>query len=107
MSKPTLEWAPFRIKANVSEAQLLKASEHLQAGFVSKQDGFMERRLMRAPDGSYVDLVLWTSAEAADRAMANAAKSDSCGLYFSLMETDSADPGASVLLFETVADYAA
>mgnify|MGYP001169655596 CR=1 FL=1 len=107
MNKPTIEWAPFRTKPGVTEAQLLEASAHLQTAFVAKQDGFLERRLMRAADGGYVDLVLWASPDSADRAMQNAAKSETCSLYFSLMQADSADAGAGVLHFETLAEYAA
>jgi len=107
MSKPTIEWAPFRTKPGVTEAELLEASAHLQSAFVSKQEGFLERRLIRGHDGGYVDLVLWASAESADRAMQNAAKSETCSLYFALMEANDADPGAGVLHYDSLADYAA
>jgi hypothetical protein len=70
---------------------------------VAKQDGFLEHKLMRAADGGYVDLVLWASPESAHRAMASAAKSETCSLDFSLMQADSADAGAGVLHYQTLA----
>jgi hypothetical protein len=101
----TLEWAPFRVKHGVTEAQLTAASEHLQSAFVSKQAGFIRRWLVRADDGEYVDLVLWSSPQTAACAMENASKSDTCATFFSLMESDFAEAGASVKQFAIVAAY--
>jgi hypothetical protein len=106
MMRETLEWAPFRTKPGVTDSQLLAASEHLQKEFVSRQEGFLSRRLVRAPGGGYVDIVLWSSLELARRAMENAARSDTCSAYFSLMEADAAEAGAGVLHFECLAEYA-
>jgi hypothetical protein len=106
MQRRVLEWAPFRLKAGVEEASLLAASQELQRGFLAGQPGFMRRELLRAPDGSYVDLVLWETREAADAAMSHAADSTTCSLYFRLMTPEAADAGAGVLHFDEVARYA-
>lgn len=105
MTHAVLEWAPFRVKPGVTEKQLLAASAGLQSGFLSKQAGFLERRLVRRPDGSYVDVVLWASAEAAARAMKHAEESETCSTFFSLMESDSATAGAGVEHFDVIAGY--
>jgi hypothetical protein len=105
MTKTTMEWAPFRVRPGVTEAQLLAASAHLQSAFVARQEGFINRRLVRTSDGGYVDIIVWASAEAADRAMQNAAKSDTCSSFFALMEADSAAPGAGVSHLDVIAEY--
>jgi len=105
MTRKTLEWAPFRLRPGIAEERLLDASAKLQADFVSKQAGFLGRRLVRKSDGSYIDLVLWESMAAADKAMQHAAESDTCSTFFTLMESEDATAGAGVEHFEVVAEY--
>ncbi len=95
-----IEWAPFRLKAGVPDEALFEASETLQADFIDRQPGFVQRELLKGSDREWVDLVWWESREAADRAVANAAASAACHAYFQLMEeADHAAPGAGVLHF--------
>ncbi len=92
-----VEWAPFRLKAGVTEQDLLVASEGLQEDFLARQPGFVRRELLRAGDGWWVDLVYWADAESALGVLAAAAASPVCHRYFALMEgAEHADPGAGV-----------
>ncbi|OQW56116.1 MAG: hypothetical protein A4S17_14005 [Proteobacteria bacterium HN_bin10] len=91
-----IEWAPFKLKAGVSEEALLRASQQLQREFLDRQAGFVSRRLLRSGDGSYVDMVVWASQEEAASAMEVAAQSTTCSAYFALMGANHADPGAGV-----------
>jgi len=101
-----IEWAPFRLKNGVTEADILAASDALQVAFLASQPGFVRRELVRADDGRYIDIVCWATKEAADEAVANAAKSASCGRYFSLMQAeDHDDPNAAVSHFRVVKRY--
>ena len=101
-----IEWAPFRLRAGVSEEALTQASNALQRDFLQSQPGFVSRRLLRAADGSYVDMVVWASEAQAMAAMEQAAGSDACRAYFSVMGADHAEPGAEVSHFVQLVVYA-
>jgi hypothetical protein len=101
-----IEWAPFRLKAGVSEEMLLRTSAELQEGFVRQQPGFVRRELLRGTDGQWVDLVVWRDAAAAAAVALTAASSPVCASYFALMEgVDHADPGVGVQYFERAARF--
>ncbi|GAB4577760.1 MAG: hypothetical protein Fur0022_04920 [Anaerolineales bacterium] len=101
-----VEWAPFTVKPDVNEAELIAASEALQDGFLSQQRGFIRRELLKGQNGQWVDLVVWESKDAADQAVKNAAESPVCFRYFQLMvNADHDDPGAGVLHFERIREY--
>jgi hypothetical protein len=105
MTRTVLEWAPLRVRPGVTEEQLLAAAALLQSGFISRQFGFLKRKLVRRRDGSYVDLVLWATAEAAEQAMHHAEANDTCRAYFALLNDDSATAGAGVEHLEVMADF--
>lgn len=106
MNRQIIEWAPFRLRADATEARVLEASARLQRDFLEAQPGFVRRELLRGGDGQFVDIVWWTSRQAAEAAMAAAASSAACGQYFALMhEADHAEPGAGVVHFESLAQY--
>jgi len=103
-----IEWAPFTLRNGASEQRLMEASESLQRDFLDRQEGFLRRDLLKAEDGSWVDLVFWRSRADMDAAMKRVTESPVCHTYFSLMnEADSADPGAGVLHFQQRCSYAA
>ncbi len=77
MTTETLEYAAFRLKAGVGEADLTKAS--------AAQPGFVRRELVRTATG-YADLVLWSSHELAAAAMETFPQNPVCARYFGLME---------------------
>jgi heme-degrading monooxygenase HmoA len=89
MSNKTLqvEWAPFTIKKE-DFYTMLKASDRMQKDFLTQQAGFIGRQLLRKSDTEFTDLVLWETAEHAQKAMQAAQQSESCGSYFSLMQVD-------------------
>jgi hypothetical protein len=103
MGAHLMEWNTFKLRPAVSEQSLIAASEVLQREFLSLQPGFVRRQLLRAADGSYVDLVWWDSRQAASEAMTKAVGSQCSSAYFALM--NDADPDARMHLFEAVADY--
>lgn len=107
MAVRIMELAPFRLRPGVTEEQLVEASAALQRDFVSKLPGFLSRTLLRATDGSYLDVVWWASREAAQGAVNAAAESKTCAAFFALMDADVSDAGAGVDLFTEVAKYPA
>lgn len=90
MSTNTIEWAAFTLKSEVSETQLLSASEAMQRDFLDQQHGFLKRDLLSLGAGQYADCVAWASREAADRAMQDAAKYSCCTHYFDLLQINAA-----------------
>lgn len=92
-----VEWAPFRLAPKVTEAELLRASDALEADFLTQQSGYLRRDLLRQDDGTWCDLVYWESAAAAEQAVQHARSSGVCQQYFKLMVgPDGADPGADL-----------
>ena len=72
MTDQVLEWAPFRLRSGVDEAALLESSERLQRDFLAYQEGFVRRELIKGAEGSYIDLIWWSSFAASQSAMKNA-----------------------------------
>jgi len=104
----TIEWAPFTLADGVDEASLLRASEAVQADFISQQRGFVRRDLLKGEHGQWIDLLYWDSHEAAQQAMQNAANSPVCLEYFQLLASmDDSDPAKGVLHFAVVRQYGA
>ncbi len=98
-----VEWASFRLKANVDLNELTEASKRIDIEFLSKQKGFISRQLLKKSDREYVDILYWESEPLAKQAMANTENSESCAAYFSLMELpDPSDPNGVIQHFQVV-----
>jgi hypothetical protein len=70
MSKSiVVEVAQFKLKSSVNESDFLEASQVAQDGFLSKHSGYISRELFKKEDGSWVDMVRWSSMEDAQEAM--------------------------------------
>ncbi len=93
-----VEWAPFSLKEGVNEQTMLEAAELIQKEFLSKQEGFIKRELLKGADGKWVDILHWTSKEAAEKVMQNVMSSKACQQYFQCM----ADATEAPLHFEQV-----
>jgi hypothetical protein len=91
-----IEWAPFRTRPGVDEATLVRLSQQLQTEFLEKQDGYQRRELVKAGDGEYVDIVWWSSMEAAETAMKHVAQSATCNAYFGAMVPEDGEPSVGV-----------
>ena len=81
----TIEWAPFEVAGHVSDEQLEKAAADLEVNFLQKQDGYLRRELLKGEGKQWVDLVYWSSPQAAARAAEDANTSEAFLEYFSLM----------------------
>jgi hypothetical protein len=80
--------APFRLKAGISEGELVKTSDAFEEQFVQHQDGIRRRILVKDSDGEYADIVYFTDAAAIERVLAAEQNSDVCAAFFAIMETD-------------------
>ena len=105
-NEQVVEWAPFKLKEGVSDAELKQVSEQLQERFLTKQNGFVRRELLKKADGSWVDVVYWETKEDAEAAIQNAGSSEVCGEYFGLMEINGEpDAAEGVDHLEIVQEY--
>ena len=84
--KVIVEWAPFTLAEGVSEQTLLKASQALHEGFLSKQKGYLKRDLLKKEGRQWVDVIHWASQEDVSAAMEAVKESPNCHAYFQLME---------------------
>lgn len=106
MTYVVVEWAPFAVKSDVDDVELIAASEALQNDFLLRQRGFIRRELLKGQNEQWVDLAFWESRDAADQAVRNAAESPACFQYFQLMaDADHDDPGAGVLHFKRIREH--
>ena len=80
-----IEWAPFEVAGHVSDEQLEKAAAELEVNFLQKQDGYLRRELLKGKGKQWVDLVYWSSSQAAEKAAEDANISEAFLEYFSLM----------------------
>ena len=103
-TRVVVEWAPFRLKEDVDEAELMKASRAVQAQFLSKQEGLLRRELLKGEGGRWVDIAYWKTHEAADRAAERFWENPVCLAYAQLMANPE-DAGADVAYFERVEEY--
>lgn len=91
----TVEWAPFRLKEDLSETQLLEQANRFQEDFLQHQMGYSERQLLRHSDGSYADLIYWHSDQEAKAAAELAPTLAECQAYFAMMQAADATAGMS------------
>lgn len=106
MSGPYVVLAPIELKDGIDEQTLIAASDAFQSAFADRQDGIEKRLLLRAKDGTYADLVFFTSKEAADRVVEAELKSEACRDYFDVMKIpEDVSPDMGVLGFEHVKTY--
>jgi len=107
MSEMIVETAVIPFREGASEAELVAASDAFQTDFLNGRKGSLRRELLKQDGGGFLDLVHWESRAAADSVMEAAGDSEVFGSFFSLMETDHANPGEGVTHYRSVAVHQA
>lgn len=101
-----IQLAPGKLKAGVTEAAALKASDEFEEHFVKHQQGIIKRMFLKGKDGTYADLVFFESQEAAERvATVEQQGHPDCQAFFDLWEIDTSKPDMGVLSFEQIKTY--
>ena len=80
--------APFRPKQGVTEDVMLDISDDFDEQFVRKQDGILQRILVKDGEGGYADIVFFNDAAAIDRVMEAEQSSDVCAAFFALIDDE-------------------
>ncbi len=105
MQKPVTILAPIKLATGKTEADLLAASERFQSEFVSKEAGVIRRELVRTPDGNYIDIVQFRSAEDVEDITEKEKKSAVCHAFFAVMDFSDMDMEAGMELHQSLATY--
>jgi Antibiotic biosynthesis monooxygenase len=84
-----VEVSQFRLVQGADEGAFLKAADQTQSAFLAKQEGFAGRDLLRAADGSWMDIVRFESMQAAQAAFSEFAAHPAVKAFESMLETNS------------------
>lgn len=101
MSQTVIEVAVFSLLAGTSEHALLEASAKMQEAFLSKQSGYIGRRLVKEHDRKWADIVEWRTLQEAAAAEKAALSAQEAAPYFSLMDMSQ----LQMFHFQTIQQY--
>ena len=68
MKNLIVEIAQFKLASGVTDEEFIKEAEFVQKNFLEKQRGYIDRELLKAKDGQWIDILHWDSMEEAQRA---------------------------------------
>ena len=74
----------FKLKDGATAEELLAASDKMQADYLSKRQGFINRQLMNI-DGIWTDWVIWETFPDADNAMNKSEENEAAQAFASLI----------------------
>lgn len=83
--KPVVEVALFRLKPGITDAEFMPGVQAVQ-NIIEKLDGYISRELVRASDGQWVDIIHWTSLEAARSAEPVVMGDADCMAFFAMID---------------------
>jgi hypothetical protein len=84
-----VEVSQFRLVSGTDEHSFMEAVDETQSGFLSQQDGFISRDLLRSDDGLWMDIVRFETAEAARAAFESFNGHPAAAAFESMLEPDS------------------
>lgn len=101
-----IEFASFTLAESSDESALVAASDALHTEFLSQQNGFIRRDLVKLSDGKWADVVYWESRESVEKAMQNAPANPAALRYFQLMDNNGQnDPSGGIMLLSIAKSY--
>ena len=83
-----VEWAPVVKLSEVSDDDLIKAADSVNADFLSLQPGFIKRELVKKSETEYADIIHWNTKKDADSAGSKVEECAVCAGYFKLMDME-------------------
>jgi len=105
MTKKVTVLAPAKLGKDFTEADMLAASKKFQDEFVSKEPGILRRELVKAADGSYIDIVQFRSQEDLEDVLEKEMKSDVCKEFFGVMDLSDWDPDAPMPVYQVLETF--
>jgi len=82
-----VEWAPFVKSKGITDKQLIAAADRVNLDFLTKQQGFIKRELIKKNDSEYADVIHWNTKKDAVAAGEKVINCGECIEYFQLMDT--------------------
>ncbi|NIZ15665.1 antibiotic biosynthesis monooxygenase [Phaeobacter sp. HF9A] len=95
MTNTVIEVVTFKLKADVSEADYVAATEKSQR-LIGGMPGFISRSLSKGADGSWTDYTIWVDMASAEAAMAQFPQADCTADVMRMI-----DPSTLVMRHET------
>ncbi len=87
------EFAKFRLKQGANQQQLLSASIAMDECFFPIQKGFVSHTLIELEGGEYVDIVVATTKEQAEKICGNWQGNKHCEAFLAYIDTDTVSIG--------------
>jgi hypothetical protein len=87
----TIEIVTFRLRNGVDEGEFRAASATMEAGFASKQPGFLSRSMGKGHEGNWVDVVYWRDGKSATDAAEAFMSSEACAPFFQMIDEGSVE----------------
>ena len=84
-----IELVQFKLQPGTSDANFLAAAEEAQTGFLEGFEGFIKRELWKDEAGQWVDLIYWTTNEAAQNSIQQFVSHPSTQHFMALIQPDS------------------
>jgi len=97
-----IEYAPFYLKKEVSIPDFMLASDRLQSEFLSKQKGYVSRKLL-AKGEVWCDLIFWETMDDAQSALKAFYENAAACAYLSFLEEENED--CEILHFSVQKSY--
>lgn len=66
-----VEIAQFKAKSDVSDTEVMAASQEAHEGFLMRHKGFVSRELLKSGNDEWIDILHWKTMEDAQKAMRN------------------------------------
>lgn len=100
-----VEFVGFNKSPDVTDAELLAASEVMERDFLEKQPGYLGRLLVKRAAAKWADIVIWRSRNEAEMAGQKFMKSEACSGYLKCITPDGSDPTGGLHHFEVKGLY--
>ncbi len=92
------EFAKFRLKEGISQEVLLEASSAMDEYFFPTQDGFISHTLIGLEGSEYMDMIIATTKENAERICGNWYGNGYCEAFLAAVDTESVSIGFGISL---------
>ena len=86
-----MEYGVFKLKAGMSEEDMLKTAEIAEKEFFSKEDGFLGHAILKGKDGLYVDLSFATTQDKAEEICGKWMSNEFALKYLEFIDPESVD----------------
>ncbi|MEX0300228.1 MAG: hypothetical protein AB3N28_14235 [Kordiimonas sp.] len=95
------EFAKFRLKEGANKEALLTASVAMDEGFFPEQEGFVSHTLIELDGDEYVDIVVATTQEQAEKMCGNWQGNKYCEAFLNHIDPDTVSIGFGTSLTNT------